>query len=287
MAAITPKAIMELRSRTNAGMMDCKKALTETNGDMEEAIKVLRERGQAIMLKRADKETKQGLVASASADGAVSLVEVNCETDFVANTDGFKGFVKKVAEGVAAGDLNIAETLKDDLSSLTASTGESTKINRVERFTVSGVGTIGTYIHGGKLGVIVEVGCEKAETAASKDFADLAHDLAIQLATMGARWVDRSQVPQDVIDSETEVNAKKLEEDQKAKGGKPKPAEILKKIAAGQMNKFYAEHCLVEQSYFRNGPGEKTTVTQVIDAANKKLGDKVVVRRYVRFQLGA
>ena len=160
MAAITVAIIQELRNRTNAGMMDCKKALTETNGDIEEAIKILRTKGQAVQLKRADKEAKEGLVATAKcACGAVSLVEVNCETDFVAKTEGFQSFVKKAAELVVAGESNLAEALKDDIGDLVAKTGEKTIINRTERYTLQGTGMIKSYIHmGGKIGVLVEVG---------------------------------------------------------------------------------------------------------------------------------
>ena len=134
MAAITVAIIQELRNRTNAGMMDCKKALTETNGDIEEAIKILRTKGQAVQLKRADKEANQGLIATAGCEkcGAWSLVEINCETDFVAKTEGFQAFVKKAAELVVAGEDNLAEALKDDIGDLVAKTGEKTIINRTE-----------------------------------------------------------------------------------------------------------------------------------------------------------
>jgi elongation factor Ts len=290
MAAITVAIIQELRNRTNAGMMDCKKALAETNGDIEEAIKILRTKGQAVQLKRADKEAKQGLVAAAGCEkcGAYALVEVNCETDFVAKTEGFQAFVKKAAEPVVSGETNLADALKDDIGDLVAKTGEKTIINRSERYTLQGPGMIKSYIHmGGKIGVLVEVGCEKAETAASPDFADLVFDIALQIAGAAPRWLKRDEVPQDVIDSETELNRKKLEETEREKGGKPKPAEILQKIAAGQINKFFGEACLVEQQFVKNEPGVKKTVQQVIDECAKKLGDKIAVRRYARFQLGA
>ena len=147
---------------------------------------------------------------------------------------------------------------------------------------------IKSYIHmGGKIGVLVEVGCEKAETAASPDFDALVFDIALQIAGAAPRWLKRDEVPQEVIDSETELNRKKLEETEREKGGKPKPAEILQKIAAGQINKFFGEACLVEQQFVKNEPGVKKTVQQVIDECAKKLGDKIAVRRYARFQLGA
>ena len=289
MAAITVALIQELRARTNAGMMDCKKALNQTNGDMEEAIKVLREKGQAIQVKRASKEVKQGLIAIATAaDGAVALAEVNCETDFVANTDGFKGFVAKVADKAAEGVEDIAAALKDDIGSLIASTGENMVIRRAARFILNGTGKVESYIHmGGKIGVLVEIGAEKAETIAAPAFEEYCHDIALQIAGAGARWLDRAQVPAEIVDAEMEVNAKKLEQEQIEKGAKPKPPEILKKIAQGQIGKFYTENCLVDQHFVKNAPGEKTTITQLTDKVSKELGDKLSIRRYVRFQLGA
>jgi elongation factor Ts len=174
------------------------------------------------------------------------------------------------------------------MGDLVAKTGEKTIINRFERYTLQGTGMIKSYIHmGGKIGVLVEVGCEKAETASAPAFADLVFDIALQVAGAAPRWLKRDEVPQDVIDSETEVNRKKLEETEREKGGKPKPAEILQKIAAGQINKFFGETCLVEQQFVKNEPGVKKTVAQVIEETAKKLGDKLVVRRFARFQLGA
>ena len=289
MAAITIALIQELRTRTNAGMMACKKALAKTNGDMEEAIKVLRENGQAIQVKRASKEVKQGLIATATAaDGAISLTEVNCETDFVANTDGFKGFVAKAAQKAAEGVEDITAALKDDIGSLIASTGENMVIRRSERYVLSGTGKIESYIHmGGRIGVLVEIGAEKEETLAKPAFEEYVHDIALQIAGAGARWLDRTQVPADIVEAEMEVNRKKLEQEQIEKGAKPKPPEILKKIAQGQIGKFYTENCLVDQLFVKNAPGEKTTVTQLTNQVSKKLGDKLTIRRYARFQLGA
>ena len=218
MAEITTATIMELRALTNAGMMDCKRALIEANGDMEEAIKQLRLKGQAIQVKRASKEANQGLVeAVSSEDGSVTaLVEVNCETDFVAKTDKFKAFVKLVAERVLAGDDNekVAESLKDELADLLATTGENVKIGRLARFAAEGTGKIGSYIHmGGKVGVVVEVGCGKAETLNCEAFTTLVHDLSLQIAAVSPRWLDDSQIPGDIITAERELYRQQMAED--------------------------------------------------------------------------
>ena len=287
--AITIAQIKELREATAAGMGACKEALTATNGDMQEAIKYLREKGLAVAAKRVDKESKQGIIALAqAADGAsMALAEVNCETDFVAKTEAFIKFVDDAAK-VALEGKDIEQTLNDDYKMLLTKTGENVKIRRSERYQLEGTGILSGYIHmGGKIGVLVEVGCEKAETAASPDFDALVFDIALQIAGAAPRWLKRDEVPQEVIDSETELNRKKLEETEREKGGKPKPAEILQKIAAGQINKFFGEACLVEQQFVKNEPGVKKTVQQVIDETAKKLGDKIAIRRYARFQLGA
>lgn len=283
MAEVTMETIKELRALTNAGMMDCKKALIETNGDMEEAIKVLRKRGQAIQVKRADKEAKEGLVASLSCDkcGAVALVEVNCETDFVAKTDGFKGFVDKVAQKVVEGDLNAAETLKDDMAALVASTGENMKISRAERYTLQGTGKIEAYIHtGGKVGVLVEVGCGKAETIDAPAFREFTRDVALQIAALSPRWLDETQIPADVIESEKALYLQQIEADPKNCG---KPDNIKEGIIKGKFRKFAAEVCLLDQEFVKI---QKTSIRQHLEATAKSLGDTLQIRRYVRFQLG-
>ena len=286
MAAITVAIIQELRNRTNAGMMDCKKALMETNGDMEEAIKFLRAKGQAVQVKRADKEAKQGLIAAASCEkcGATALVEINCETDFVAKTEGFQAFVKKAADLAVKGEQDLAAAMKDDIGDLVAKTGENTIIRRSERYTLQGTGIIKSYIHmGGKIGVLVEVGCEKAETVSAPEFADLAFDLALQIAGAAPRFMSSADVPQADIDAEIQVKLNAMLEQK----GKLPPEGALAGIKKGMANKFFSEICLLDQPFVKNEPGVKSNVTQVIDAVAKKLGDKIVVRRYARFQLGA
>lgn len=280
MAELTTAMITDLRARTNAGMMDCKKALQETNGDMDAAIKLLRERGQAIQVKRAAKEANQGIISAAiSTDGqTMSLVEINCETDFVAKTDGFKKFVVNVADKVLAGDENVAETMKDDLVGIVAATGENVKIRRVARFSVTGTGRLESYIHmGGKVGVLVELGCGKKETVTNPAFADLIHDLALQAAAAAPRWLDGAAVPADVVNAEKDIYRTQVE---------GKPANIVEKILEGKIKKFFGEVCLVDQVFVKD-EAKKLTISQLVADTAKKLGDTITVLRFVRYQLGA
>ena len=278
MSEITTALINDLRTRTNAGMMDCKKALIETQGDMDNAIKLLRERGQAIQLKRASKEANQGIVTSAiSADGrTMALVEVNCETDFVAKTDNFKKFVDAVAAKILAGDENVAVTMKDDHSAIVAATGENVKIRRTSRFVLTGTGRLESYIHmGGKVGVLIEVASGKADSVAQPAFVDVIHDLALQVAAASPRWLLSTEIPADIIETEKDIYRKQVE---------GKPANVVEKILEGKLKKFYSETCLVDQPFVKE---PKMSVTQLLNDAAKKVGDTLVIKRFVRYQLGA
>lgn len=288
--AITAADVMKLRQMTGVSMMECKKALTKTDGDYDAAIKLLREHGAAVSAKRAEKAVKEGaIVAKTSECGKrIVLVEVNCETDFVSGSTDFKNFVQKVADLALAGEQDLVGVTKEDHENLVAKVGEKVEIRRADALELTGTGKLASYIHlGGKAGVIVEVGVEKAETLEAPEFQQLVKDLCLQITASSPRWLDRSQVPQDVIQTEMEINAKKLEAEQAEKGGKPKPREILEKIAMGQIGKFYTENCLVDQLYVKNAPGEKQTVAQLLAKVGKALGDTISVRRYVRYTLGA
>ncbi len=271
-------------------MMECKKALIKTDGDYDAAVKLLRELGAAVSAKRAEKAAKEGLVFAKKCPcgSKIAIVEVNCETDFVGNSADFKAFVDKVADAALDGETDLEGKLAEDKKALIAKVGEKVEIRRGDKLELSGPGVLASYIHlGGKSGVIVEVGAEKPETLEAPEFQQLVKDLTLQIVASAPRWLDRTQVPADVIEAEKEVNKKKLENEQAEKGGKPKPPEILEKIAMGQIGKFFGENCLVEQAFVKNAPGVKDTVQKVVDGVAKKLGDKIVVRRYVRYQLGA
>ena len=278
--AITIAQIKELREATAAGMGACKEALAATNGDMQEAIKYLREKGLAVAAKRVDKESKQGIVALAqAADGtSMALAEVNCETDFVAKTEAFIKFVDDAAK-VALEGKDIEQTLNDDYKMLLTKTGENVKIRRSERYQLEGTGILSGYIHmGGKIGVLVELGCTKPETAAA--LADAAHMLCLQIAANAPKYVVPENVPQAEIDAELEIKLNALKEQK----GKLPPEQALVGIKKGMAAKYCTQVCLMKQDYVADG---ELTVEKYLDGVAKNLGDTLTVKRFTRFQLGA
>ena len=280
MADISVAMINDLRQRTNAGMMDCKKALTDTQGDMDAAIKILREKGLAIQVKRADKESKEGIIkAVSSADGkTIGMAEINTETDFVAKTDNFKNFAEAVTRQVLAGTEDLDGSMKESLMTIVSQTGENVKIRRTARYVLSGTGSVASYIHmGGKVGVLVEVGCAKAETAENSAFNELVHDLTLQIAAAAPRWLVPEEVPSDVIEAEKDIYRNQLAEQKK-------PANIVENILKGKIQKFFSDVCLVHQPFVKE---PKQTVTDVVKACEKATGDSITIKRFVRFQLGA
>jgi len=280
--AISIQQIKELREATAAGMGACKEALIATDGNMDEAVKYLREKGLAVAAKRVDKESKEGIIALATAaDGkALALAEVNCETDFVAKTDAFKKFVDDAAK-VALEGKDIEQTLNDDFKMLLTKTGENVKIRRSERYVLEGTGVLSGYIHmGGKIGVMVEIGCTKPESAASEALADAAHALCLQIAANSPKYIDVADVPQAEIDNELEIKLNALKEQK----GKLPPEQALVGIKKGMAAKFCTQICLLKQEYWAD---DKLTMEKFLDGVAKNLGDTLTVKRFVRLQLGA
>ena len=276
---VTIAQIKELREATAAGMGACKEALIATNGDMQEAIKYLREKGLAVAAKRVDKESKEGIIALASAaDGkTLALAEVNCETDFVAKTDAFKKFVDDAAK-VALEGKDIEQTLNDDYKMLLTKTGENVKIRRQERYALEGAGVLSGYIHmGGKIGVLVEVGCDKAD---APELAEAAHMLCLQIAANAPKYIVPEDVPQAEIDAEIEIKLNALKEQK----GKLPPEQALAGIKKGMAAKFCTQICLLKQDYVADG---EVTVEKYLDGVSKTLGAPITVKRFVRLQLGA
>ena len=280
--AISIQQIKELREATAAGMGACKEALLATDGNMEEAVKYLREKGLAVAAKRVDKESKEGIIALATAaDGkTLALAEVNCETDFVAKTDAFKKFVDDAAK-VALEGKDIEQTLNDDYKMLLTKTGENVKIRRSERYVLDGTGVLSGYIHmGGKIGVMVELGCTKPESAASQELSDAAHALCLQIAANSPKYIDVADVPQAEIDNELEIKLNALKEQK----GKLPPEQALVGIKKGMAAKFCTQICLLKQEYWAD---DKLTMEKFLDGVAKNLGDTLKVKRFVRLQLGA
>ena len=276
---ITIDMIKQLREATAAGMGACKEALAATDGNMDEAIKYLREKGLAVAAKRVDKESKQGIVALAEAADkkSMALAEVNCETDFVAKTDAFVKFVADAAK-VALEGKDIEQTLSDDYKMLLTKTGENVKIRRQERYALEGAGVLSGYIHmGGKIGVLVEVGCEKAD---APELAEAAHMLCLQIAANAPKYIVPEDVPQAEIDAELEIKLNALKEQK----GKLPPEQALAGIKKGMAAKFCTQICLMKQDYVADG---EVTVEKYLDGVSKALGAPIAVKRFVRLQLGA
>ena len=277
--AITIQQIKELREATAAGMGACKEALAATDGNMEEAVKYLREKGLAVAAKRVDKESKQGIVALAEAADkkSMALAEVNCETDFVAKTEAFVKFVDDAAK-VALEGKDIEQTLNDDYKMLLTKTGENVKIRRSARYQLEGAGVLSGYIHmGGKIGVLVELACEKAD---APELAAAAHMLCLQVAANAPKYVKPEDVPQAEIDAELEVKLNALKEQK----GKLPPEQALVGIKKGMAAKFCTQICLVKQDYVADGD---LTVEKYLDGVAKTVGAPIAVKRFCRMQLGA
>ena len=276
--AITIQEIKELREATAAGMGACKEALTATNGNMEEAIKYLREKGLAVAAKRVDKESKQGIIALAEAADkkTMALAEVNCETDFVAKTEAFIKFVDDAAKVALEGN-DIEATLKDDYQMLLTKTGENVKIRRSERYALEGAGVLSGYIHmGGKIGVLVELACEKDDPA----LADAAHMICLQIAANAPKYINPEDVPQEEIDAELEIKLNALKEQK----GKLPPEQALVGIKKGMAAKYCTQICLVKQDYVADAD---MTVEKYLDGVAKNIGAAITVKRFARLQLGA
>ncbi len=278
MSQITASQVKELRTITNVGMMECKKALQDTNGDLEAAIKLLRERGLAVAAKKADRAANEGLIEIAvSADGKTgAMVEVNCETDFVAKNENFQAFVADLAQkGLAVGDNELAAAEKDNLAFKVSEIGENLVINRNATYTVQGEGAIGKYIHlGGKVGVMVEIGCENAANSGSDALVELGKEVALHVAAASPAALTRDGLPSELVESERALYAKQVE---------GKPANIIEKILDGKLSKFYSQVVLLEQGFVKD---PDITVQALVDKTAKDLGDTLSVRRYVRYQIG-
>lgn len=276
--AITTSMIKELRDATSMGINDCKKALEQTDGDFDAAVKILREKGAAVATKRASKEANEGMIAANVTDDAQSgaLIEVNCETDFVTRNEAFQEFVEELRlDALNHESEKMAEGVKDKVEAVMASIGEKIQFRRNVKWTVEGTGAITSYIHmGGKVGVLVEVGCEKAESISSPVFQELSKDLTLHVAAAAPQYLTRDEVPAELLEEEMDIARKQLE---------GKPENIMENILKGKANKFYSQICFVEQGFVKE---DKTSISELVAEKGKELGDTLTVKRYVRYQLG-
>jgi elongation factor Ts len=281
--AITLDQIKELRAKTGAGMADCKKALEEASGDLEKSIEILRKKGAMLAAKRADKITNEGAIKDAFSEDrtAGAIVEVNCETDFVAKGDDFQNFSKSVADAaLSAGSSDIDTVLKtqvnglsvqEHLDALMGKVGEKIEVKRV-KYVTSKDGFISDYIHfGSKLGGLVAFKGNKNEES-----LDLGKKIAMQLVAMNPISVSRDQITADVIEKEKDIYKTQLLNEGKKEN-------ILDKIIGNKIEKFYQENCLMEQAFIQD---EKKSIGDLIKDYNKKSGDNLEILEIVRFQLG-
>lgn len=290
MADINPATVKALREKTNAGMMDCKRALTEAGGDIDKAEALLRQKGIASAGKKATRHAKEGTVISFIQPSGKSgvLVEINCETDFVAKNDIFTRFVKEITEEIASSKAASVEALleaktstgalfKDSIAATIAALGENIVVRRFDRFQIgegSG-GLVASYIHlQGKVGVLVEIGCGSEATAKNDGFREFVKDITLQIAAAHPTVVSRDQVDAALVSSEREIYKAQVQ---------GKPENIVEKIVDGKMDKFYSTACLLEQACIKN---PDITVKELIATKEKELGDKISISRFVRYALG-
>ncbi|MCG3208090.1 MAG: Elongation factor Ts [Anaerolineae bacterium] len=286
--AITTEDIKQLREMTGAGILDCKKALQDADGDLDQAVETLRKKGLAAASKKASREANDGLVsAGISADGKIgAMVELNCETDFVARTDDFQNFAAALLRQVMEQPLhtvdalleapfvgNPGRTVGQELTETIAKLGENMRVPRVARFELGGSGVIDSYIHiGGRVGVLVEV-----SGPASPELAELAHDVALQVAAASPRFVTEAEVPAAEIEAEKNIYRAQIAEDKK-------PDNIKERIVEGKLNKWYSEITLMNQVFVKDND---LTIAKLLQQKSKALGSEIKIERFARFELGA
>ncbi|HNY12526.1 MAG TPA: translation elongation factor Ts [Candidatus Wallbacteria bacterium] len=285
---ISASMVKELREKSGCGMMDCKKALLENEGDLQKSMDYLRKKGLAMAKAKADRTANEGIVyAQVSTDCKKGvLVEVNCETDFVAKTDEFQGLAKDLA-------AHVFETSPSDVPSFLEQPffkNKSMKVNdfivekvaaikeniSVKRLTTFNAGLVHSYIHmGSKLGVLLEMTADQT-LANNPEYVELSKDLTMQIAAANPLFIDRNSVPKEVVEKEKEIYRAQMAEQKK-------PANVIEKIIEGKINKYFEEICLLEQSFVKN-PDQK--VNQYLAEKAKKLNQPVTVKKFVRFKIG-
>lgn len=277
MAEISATLVVKLREMTSAGMMDCKRALVETNGDLAAAVDLLRKRGVATAAKKAQREAREGAIAQCILPGARVgvLLEVNCESDFVAKNEMFRAFCDQAVRALAENPAASLETLRTDAI---ARIRENIKIARHQRFEVSGNGLVAAYIHtGAKVGVLVEVGAGNEATTTRDDFRQLVKDITLQIAAASPVAVSRDQMDPAIVAKEKEIVAA-------SDLLKNKPPQALAKIVEGKLEKFFQTACLLDQGFVKRN--SEITVGEHLATVAKQLGDRITIRRFVRFQVG-
>ncbi len=276
MADFTAADVAKLRALTGAGLMECKKALVEVNGNFDAAVDLLRKKGLASATKKATRETKEGVIAQCILPGAKTgvLAEIDCETDFVARNETFRAFYDDVTRRLASGAT--LESLEPERVAAVARIGENIQMPRFVRYEVADNGIVAAYIHtGAKVGVLVEVGAGKEATVATEEFKQLVRDITLQIAAGNPAVISREQVPAETVAKEKEIAAEQV---------KNKPPQAIAKIVEGKLEKFYQGVCLLDQGFVKRN--SEVSVKEHQGSIAKQLGDEIVVRRFARFQVG-
>jgi elongation factor Ts len=288
MAEITTALIVKLRKMSSQGMMDCKKALEEANGNIDEAMGILRKKGLATLAKRAERETSQGLVVNKTGDGgrAAVLASLCCETDFVANNDDFKSAAEKLADYALACDKdegidNLLNTELDGkkyseiITELVSKTGEKTQVGDYAKYRLDGDGLICSYVHfNRKVGTMVEISASDSNVASSEAIKRTGTDIAMHITATKPMALDKDGIDPEMMEREKAIYAEQV---------KNKPANIVDKIVEGKMKKFYEENCLLEQKFVKD---DTKTVSQVLAEAAKSAGGTAKIKRFARFDVG-
>ena len=276
MLKITASQVKDLRDATNVSMMECKRALQETDGDVQNAMRLLRERGIAIAAKKAGRTANNGLIASATIkNGAIaSLIEVKCETDFVARNTDFIAFVQGLALIACNSDVSLADQVKREVTEKIAEVGENIVVTRNTRFVIESTGRLESYIHRGKVGVLLELGYERNKTLGEVEFQTLSRDLALHITASNPLCISPNELPKEDLISEREIYAKQVQD---------KPDQIAKKIIDGKIKKFYEQTCLLNQAFVKE---PKESISDLLEKTNKVLDDTISIRRFTQYQLG-
>jgi len=288
MAAISASAVVQLRKMSGQGMMDCKKALEEANGDIDEAMKILRKKGLATLAKRAGRDTSEGMIVRKTTDDGkiAAMVTLCCETDFVSRSDDFLAMAKALGDFVLAcssdeGAENIMETsvggrkFSEILTDTVSKTGEKMQVGDYTRYEVDGPGFISTYVHfNNKVGAMIQIETSSDKTAAADSLKLAAIDIAMHITATKPLSLDKDGIKADVVEQEKAIYAAQI---------KNKPANIVEKIVEGKLNKFFAENCLLSQPFVKD---DSKTVAQVISDAGKQAGGVAKIKRFVRFEVG-
>ena len=272
--SITKDSVMALREKTGAGLIDCKRALGESNGDMEEAVSILRKKGVATAAKKSGRSASEGMIAQAISDDRSKglLVEVNCETDFVAKNDDFVDFSNEIAKELLN---NPSADFEEKRTEQVAKIGENIKISRSETLAPETSGLVESYVHtGAKVAVLLSVGSDSSEVHANELVVSMAKDICMHIAATSPVCVSRDEVPSELVEKEKEIAQAQAE---------GKPPQAVEKIITGKLEKYYAGVSLLEQPFVKN-PDQ--SIQQFVDEVGKEIGSQLKVEKFLRFQVG-